>query len=331
MLLHTGLLGSADQVVVLRGVPTEQVAQCSLLLQLEAQLRAEDEFVLFEQTAVDPREHRDANGFAQGHHTLLGRVGRLGTSHRLHEERHECLQRELVHVIDQHQLDQQEIQPSTFARHEAELVTSRVDRNLLLLGQFDLLFDLRRRLLGLLQSFNERHIAEDVVRRVGQALKQLVLQVGQRHHVVVDGAHESRASLFQLGLLLVHHQGQQLVLQSFLRHDEVHQRRLCGNLRTVVRVGELGLQEQSEVVVVRHFVRSNLDDLGTAGALDDRTGHDRIDGRLQLLADTLEQHGVTGAHGGQQRLQPAFLKKNHTRSTKREQHTFRFPSDKLPL
>jgi hypothetical protein len=84
------------------------------------------------------------------------------------------------------------------------------------------LLDLGRRQLGLLQSLNQRHVAEDVVGRVGQALQQLVLQVRQRHHVVVDGADQRRALLLQLGLLLVHHQRKELLLQTVLSHNEVN-------------------------------------------------------------------------------------------------------------
>jgi hypothetical protein len=72
-----------------------------------------------------------------------------------------------------------------------------------------------------------------------QQLQQHGVMCACVRDVVVDCADERRSLLLELGLLLVDHQRQQLLLQAVLRHNVCNQRALSGNLRAVVRVAQL--------------------------------------------------------------------------------------------
>ena len=120
----------------------------------------------------------------------------------------------------------------------------------LLRGHRDLhlLGDLRGGLLRLLQALDERHVVQDG-RRVGRGelREQVVLQLRERHLVLVLLAHQLLLLLLQLRLLHVHDHGQDLVLQPLGRDDEVDDRALRRDLGPVVRVGQLGLDVELEL------------------------------------------------------------------------------------
>lgn len=58
--------------------------------------------------------------------------------------------------------------------------------------------------------------------------------------------------------LLIHHLGQQLVLQTIPGHSEVDERGLGLNLWLVVRIGQLGVEDQSEAWVEETLLVPNL-------------------------------------------------------------------------
>lgn len=70
---------------------------------------------------------------------------------------------------------------------------------------------------------------------------------------------ELRLGLLQVRALLVDYQGQQLVLQTTLCDSEVDEGGLGLDLRRVVGVAELGVQDELEVLVVLHILVPQLD------------------------------------------------------------------------
>ncbi|KAA6427767.1 MAG: hypothetical protein FRX49_02430 [Trebouxia sp. A1-2] len=70
---------------------------------------------------------------------------------------------------------------------------------------------------------------------------------------------ELRLGLLKIWTLLVDNKGQQLVLQTTLSDSEVDKGGLSLDLRGVVRVAQLGVEDQSEVLVVLHLLVSQLD------------------------------------------------------------------------
>ena len=70
---------------------------------------------------------------------------------------------------------------------------------------------------------------------------------------------ELRLGLLKIWALLVDNKGQQLVLQATLSDSEVDEGGLSLDLRGVVGVAELGVEDQFEVLVVLHILVSKLD------------------------------------------------------------------------
>ncbi len=67
---------------------------------------------------------------------------------------------------------------------------------------------------------------------------------------------ELRLGLLKIWALLVYNKGQQLVLQATLSDSEVDEGGLSLDLRGVVGVAELGVEDQFEVLVVLHILVS---------------------------------------------------------------------------
>ena len=65
--------------------------------------------------------------------------------------------------------------------------------------------------------------------------------------------------LLKIWALLVDNKGQQLVFQATLSDSEVDEGGLSLDLRGVVGVAELGVEDQFEVLVVLHILVSQLD------------------------------------------------------------------------
>ena len=172
---------------------------------------------------------------------------------------------------------------------DAVLLARRVDLVLRLLGLGHLDHDLVRHALGLLERLDEHHILGQVALGVGKLRQQRVLQLLELNGELVVLHDERRLGLLQVGALLVHHQREQLVLQTVLRHGEVDERRLRLDLGRVVRVGHLRVQEQLEVGVVLHVLVSHLD-VQRAPLLVRRASHRWHEHRVDALAHVLDEH-----------------------------------------
>mgnify|MGYP007078540925 CR=1 FL=1 len=99
------------------------------------------------------------------------------------------------------------------------------------------------------------------------------------------------------------YQAKKLLFQALLGDSKVDQSALRGDLRFVVRVCKLGLDEQPEVVVEVDLDSADFDEPGVA-ALNDSAGQHRIQSSVQLLAHTLDQHGLSELHSLDDLIEP---------------------------
>ena len=157
--------------------------------------------------------------------------------------------------------------------------------------------DLLRRRLGHFQRVDKLNIVEERSLRLIQQLQDLVLQLDQLALVGGDREHQAVLVLLQLGLLIPHHDAQQLRLQALLLHREVDDVGLGGDLWRVAGVAQLGGHVEAEAPVVLDLPVAQLQVPGAAHFLDALREHWR-QARVQLLFDILAQTG--SAHGDAQ-------------------------------
>ena len=89
-----------------------------------------------------------------------------------------------------------------------------------------------------------------------------------------------------------------------LRHGEVDECGLCLDLRWVVGVGQLGVEEQAEVLVVLHLLVS--DHHGTP-LFDGLPAEQVVQDRVRVLAQILNQDTVSIGDSSLNRIQVALL------------------------
>lgn len=65
--------------------------------------------------------------------------------------------------------------------------------------------------------------------------------------------------MLEVRSFLGHHLGQQLVLQTIPGHSKIDQSGLGLNLRLIVRIGQLGVEDESEARVEETFFVANFD------------------------------------------------------------------------
>ena len=168
-------------------------------------------------------------------------------------------------------------------------LTRRIDHLARLLALCNLLLDLSRGALGLLEVLDQLDVLQDVALGVGQAVQQVVLELRQLHLVVVLIADQLRALLLQIGALNLDDEREQLVLQALLCHGEVHHRALRLHLGDVQRVRELRLQVQLELRVVVDLLIAELHDQGAA-LLDRGAREHRLKDGVDRLAHVLDDN-----------------------------------------
>ena len=81
----------------------------------------------------------------------------------------------------------------------------------------------------------------------------LEYHVLELHEFVLVGGNRDDEAIFvllELGLLVAHHNAEQLSLEALLLHRKVDYVRLRGHLRRVVRIAQLGCHVEAKVVVV---------------------------------------------------------------------------------
>lgn len=74
--------------------------------------------------------------------------------------------------------------------------------------------------------------------------------------LITDLAH---LEVLEVRSFLIHHLGQELVLQTIPGHSKINEGGLGLNLRLVVRIGQLGVEDESEARVEETLLVSNFD------------------------------------------------------------------------
>jgi len=126
----------------------------TLLHESEGEERHEDLLVAFEKTTGDPSEDSHADNLHKSLHTVIIILELVTLVHGLEEEHREGLKGVLVHVVDNTELDNQEVEHSAFSSNSSVDFTTLVDVSLSNLGNSLLLLDSGRSLLGDFKTFN---------------------------------------------------------------------------------------------------------------------------------------------------------------------------------
>lgn len=170
------------------------------------------------------------------------RLLRLLESHL--EEASEELERVLVHVVDQGEVRDHEVQYTTTAGHSSILLTILSD---LLGGDFSFGFSLSdgyRRLLRLVEGQDQLFVFKNIVRSFRHEFQnsafgvlELTITVGKTNDVLIF-------LLLEFRPLYLDDFNKQLIFETLRRHSEVEKRHLDTDLWQVVRVGKLSRHEE---------------------------------------------------------------------------------------
>ena len=104
------------------------------------------------------------------------------------------------------------------------------------------------------------------------------------NHVLILLFSELLFSSFKLWLLCLDNKGQQLILETTLRHNEVDYRALSSSLWLVVWIDKLSLQEEFEATNDLNLLRTESYVLGIA-LLYKLTRKKRVQDSIDVLAD----------------------------------------------
>eukprot|EP00964_Phaeocystis_antarctica_P136255 scaffold100686_cov63-Phaeocystis_antarctica.AAC.1 len=266
-----------------------------------------DELVLLVEAALHVARDVEGEVLDDVDDALRGERRLLGVVDGEVEELEELLQRDHVHVVDRRHVDDQEVEQRAARRHGPVLLARDVHA-LVRLGRVDeLLLHLDARGLGVLQHLDELDVVEQVARRVGEAVEQVVLERLEQLLVGVDVLDELHLLLLQLGPLLAQHAAEQLLLEAGHGHGEVDHGELREDLGRVVRVGELRGEEEVEgLAVLALLVRELDDDVAAALALDLLVEH-RVEHRVDLLLDVLNEQRRAEGHRVLERVTESLL------------------------
>mmetsp|Transcript_89174 Transcript_89174/g.141974 ORF Transcript_89174/g.141974 Transcript_89174/m.141974 type:complete len:203 (-) Transcript_89174:539-1147(-) len=116
--------------------------------------------------------------------------------------------------------------------------------------------------------------------------------MGQRHLELVLLLDEFRLLLGQIEPLQLHHQEEQLILQTVFGDGEVDDGAFGLDLRWIVRIGQLRLHEELEAVVEDDLLVSKLHHALVA-ALDGVTRDHRHDHGINAFAHVFDQHRLS--------------------------------------
>jgi len=165
-------------------------------------LCSHNRLMCFEETTGDPLVDCHTNHGTECVDTRLLVLTELGLVDGLEEEGGEGLKRVLVHMINDGQRDEHEVEHGTFGGDASVHLSQRVDVRLSHLGEILLLFDLSRGLLGLLQLVDQLGVLED---RSWVGIRKLLKQVGfklsERDLELILLVHKLLFGLLEVGLL----------------------------------------------------------------------------------------------------------------------------------
>mmetsp|Transcript_6913 Transcript_6913/g.16623 ORF Transcript_6913/g.16623 Transcript_6913/m.16623 type:complete len:1317 (-) Transcript_6913:1319-5269(-) len=209
-------------------------------------------------------------------------------------------------MVDRAELGQKEVEHGTLGRLKAVELARDGDLLLSLLADLHRHVDLTHRLLGLLEALDQRHVGEDVLRRVREALEEVVLELEELDLVLRELGLQRSRLLLEVGPLGAHHLGQELVLETGLGGDEVDEGALGRDLGLVVRVGQLGLEEELEAHVVLDLLAAQLEE-EAAPLLVDRAREHRIERGVDVHTDVLDDDRVAVGDGRLELAEPVLL------------------------
>mmetsp|Transcript_106270 Transcript_106270/g.307745 ORF Transcript_106270/g.307745 Transcript_106270/m.307745 type:complete len:261 (-) Transcript_106270:11059-11841(-) len=216
----------------------------------------------------------------------------LGRVERVVEDAEERVERGLVDAHDLREVGHGEVEDRAALGHggvdSARLVDVVLDEVRLL----ELALDVHRLRLGLVERRDELLVVEDVALRVRQLAEQRVLQLHNQLGVLAHLCHERRKLLLEVGALVGDHNVEKLIGEAVHGNGVVDDHDLGHDLRRVMRVGELGGEEELEVVRPVNLLIAELDEL--LARLDrDLFLEDRVEHRVDVLTDVLKEEGVT--------------------------------------
>ena len=281
-----------------------------------AEQEREEQLVFFEQRSAHVLVQRvrevvgdDLQAFAQVNllglvHLLLNRLvvfillrGRVDGPH---EQADEPGQRVLVHRVDVREVADGEEQHRVVRAARFVPLARGVNLNLGSLGHHLLLGDLVGDNLSLLEGLDTGGVVQDVPLGGGEGVEDAVLDVLEAL-LVVGGLHHQLLSLrLQVGSFLGDDDAEELIAQAVQGDHEVEQRHLHGGLREVVRVTQRGGDVEAEVIVELDDALAQLDAHHAAG-FEQLLQQQRLQRRVQLLLDVLQEHGETELDGVLQR------------------------------
>lgn len=218
--------------------------------------------------------------------TRLERRVSLGGVEREVEHAEEGGEGVLVHRVDGGEAREDEKERRAAARHRRVLGAHRLELRGGGPRLRQLLRDLHRLGLGVLERLDELGVVEDVPLRAAQLPQQRVLERLEQLLVAAHLRHQRLPRLLQVRPLVPHRHVQQLRLEPRGREPVVDDAALPGDLRAVVRVRQLARQVQAERWVPVHLLVPELHHGGAAGR---RHLEHRVDDRVDVLVDVLEE------------------------------------------
>mmetsp|Transcript_3415 Transcript_3415/g.6362 ORF Transcript_3415/g.6362 Transcript_3415/m.6362 type:complete len:384 (-) Transcript_3415:2576-3727(-) len=265
-----------------------------------------EHLVLLEETSANVQVNVRGHVVDHDREPLVQAVGLLAFLQALAEESLVELQRVLVHRIDQGKLGDDEVDDTAPGGDAPVALPSLRDLSPghLRVGQPDL--DGRTGLLTLVKGVDQVLVVQNISGRIGEHVKNLVLDLLQRLLISGDAHDELRVPLLEIGALVVDDVHEQLVLQAAHRHREVDDGSLDADLGHVVRVGELGGDVKLEVEIVRDVAVSKVDHHLSA-PLEYLLHEHGLQTGVELLLDVLEQNRVAVSDGVLKSPQEIFL------------------------
>ena len=147
--------------------------------------------------------------------------------------------------------------------------------------------------MGVLQSLDQLNIIEDCL-RLGllEQLKDIELtlidsfvELAHLHNILIP-------LYLHLFSLMFHHHRKQLLLQAIERHSKVDDIDPDKDLWQKVRIGDLGKEVQSEVLIVVNVLFTEFDHRHIIDCLD-LLGEDRVQNCRQSILNVHQQHRNT--------------------------------------
>jgi hypothetical protein len=250
--------------------------------------------VTHEETTLDPSVDGHTDVLSQVEHALVLVFIGIGELNGLEEEGLEGLEGVLVHVVDNTELNEQEVEHGTFGSDASVGLTQVVNGDFSLLGLDLLALNLGGSSLGHFEGINQGNVGQDSVGvSIRQVLKQVRFELSKSSNELILLVDEVFFGLLEIGLLDTDDHGEELIFETRLSDNEVNDCALGGGFGLVMRVDELGLQVQLEGGHHLDFLRSDLH-AEVLTLLHELTGKQGVEEGVDMFRDGFnhEHHSV---------------------------------------